>query len=116
MLLARHVTAGALRRFLKETRAFSLKILPSGPRVTAWRGVFGQNRPKSLPWRVSKALAVEQVQLALIPDEAGTGEILTYEFRALRGDDTFLIYVNVATGEEERILQVIQTENGTFAL
>ncbi len=72
--------------------------------------------PEEAEAALNGELAVEQVQLALIPDEAGTGEILTYEFRALRGDDTFLIYVNAATGEEERILQVIQTENGTFAL
>ncbi|HWI52971.1 MAG TPA: germination protein YpeB [Symbiobacteriaceae bacterium] len=61
-------------------------------------------------------LTVDRVQLALIPSQAGTGEILTYEFLTRLGEETFLIYVNAYTGQEEQILQQVQTEGGTFAL
>lgn len=65
---------------------------------------------------VRSDLRVERTQLALIPDQAGTGEILTYEFLARMGEEVFLIYVNANTGQEEQILQQIQNDGGTFAL
>lgn len=65
---------------------------------------------------VNPDLKVERVQLALIPTEAGDNEVLTYEFMGRLGDDTFLVYVNAKTGEEERIVQVLTTNNGTLAL
>lgn len=84
------------------------------------------HRPRALPApRVSPEeaqaalngdLEVEAVQLAVIPDEAGVGELMAYEFRAQHEGDTFLVYVNAATGAEERILQLIQSEDGTLAL
>jgi spore germination protein len=61
-------------------------------------------------------LQVQRTQLALIPDMAGTGEILTYEFLTTYGGDTFLVYINANTGQEEQILQQVQTDGGTFAL
>ncbi|HYF75807.1 MAG TPA: PepSY1/2 domain-containing protein, partial [Symbiobacteriaceae bacterium] len=61
-------------------------------------------------------LRVERTQLALIPNQAGSGEILTYEFLARMGEEVFLIYVNANTGQEEQILQQIQNDGGTFAL
>lgn len=65
---------------------------------------------------VRPELRVERAQLALIPDQAGSGEILTYEFLARMGEEVFLIYVNANTGQEEQILQQIQNDGGTFAL
>jgi germination protein YpeB len=61
-------------------------------------------------------LNVQRSQLALIPNLSGTGEILTYEFLTTLGNDTFLVYVNANTGDEEQILQQVQTDGGTFAL
>lgn len=61
-------------------------------------------------------LTVDRVQLAVIPSAAGTGELLTYEFLTRLGEETFLIYVNAETGQEEQILQQIQSDGGTFAL
>lgn len=65
---------------------------------------------------INPDLKVGRVQLALIPTEAGDQEVLTYEFMGQSGDDTYLVYVNAKTGEEERILQVLTTNNGTLAL
>ncbi|MCG0237767.1 MAG: germination protein YpeB [Firmicutes bacterium] len=65
---------------------------------------------------LNPAVEVEESRLALIPDAPGTGEILAYEFRVRMGDEAYLVYVNAMTGEEERVLQIIQTETGTFAL
>lgn len=61
-------------------------------------------------------LQVQRSQLALIPNLSGTGEVLTYEFLTTFGADTFLVYINANTGEEEQILQQVQTDGGTFAL
>ncbi|HWI63508.1 MAG TPA: germination protein YpeB [Symbiobacteriaceae bacterium] len=61
-------------------------------------------------------LTVDRTQLTLIPSQAGTGEILAYEFLTRFGEETFLIYVNAYTGQEEQILQQVQTDGGTFAL
>lgn len=60
-------------------------------------------------------LDVEQVRLAVIPDAAGTGEMVAHEFRVRRGADTYLVYVNAETGAEERILQLIETETASLA-
>lgn len=65
---------------------------------------------------VNPALAVEEVRLALIPTEAGDGEVLAWEFRGTLGEETYLVYVNAHTGLEERILQMLITESGTLAL
>ena len=65
---------------------------------------------------VRPELQVQRTQLTLIPDQAGTGEILTYEFLTTYGQETFLVYISADTGEEEQILQQVQTDGGTFAL
>jgi spore germination protein len=61
-------------------------------------------------------LQVERVTLALIPTEAGDGEVLCYEFLGSVDGETFLVYVNAKTGHEERILQLLFTDEGTLAL
>jgi len=66
--------------------------------------------------RLNPALQVARVQLALIPDMAGTGERLTYEFQGRMDDSIYLVYINAETGAEEQILQLIETEGGTFTL
>ncbi|WP_374713135.1 germination protein YpeB [Symbiobacterium terraclitae] len=84
------------------------------------------HRPRTLPApritaeearaRLNPALQVTRVQLALIPDAAGTGERLTYEFQGTMDDGIYLVYINAETGAEEQILQLIETEGGTFTL
>jgi len=61
-------------------------------------------------------LRVSRVQLALIPTEVGDGEVLAYEFLGTLGNQTYLVYVNAKSGQEERILQLLTTGNGTLAL
>ncbi|MGM0409751.1 MAG: germination protein YpeB [Bacillota bacterium] len=58
---------------------------------------------------------VDSVQLALIP-KSGLKEVLTYEVRGEVGNEVYLIYINALTGEEEQILQLISSSNGTFSI
>lgn len=84
------------------------------------------HQPRSLPQprltarqaeeRVNPNLEVTRVQLALIPDQAGTGEILAYELLGRVGDQTYLVYVNALTGAEEQVLQQVESDGGTFVL
>ncbi|MEC9488201.1 MAG: germination protein YpeB [Halanaerobium sp.] len=60
-------------------------------------------------------LDIENVILALIPLASGD-EVLTYEVRGRMEGETFLVYINAETGDEEKILRVKQSENGQFAL
>lgn len=66
--------------------------------------------------KVNGALKIHRTQTALIPNQAGTGEILTWEFLTTFGNETYLVYVNAHTGAEEQVLQQVQTDGGTFAL
>jgi len=66
--------------------------------------------------RLNPGLEVSRVQLALIPDLSGTGEVLAYEFQGKLGEDIYLVYINAETGAEEQILQLIVTDGGTFTL
>jgi len=66
--------------------------------------------------RLNPGWEVSRVQLALIPDLSGTGEVLAYEFQGKLGEDIYLVYINAETGAEEQILQLIVTDGGTFTL
>lgn len=55
---------------------------------------------------------IESERLALIPK--GKNEVLCYEFKGKYQEGDFIIYVNVVTGREEQVLQVIHNENGTL--
>ncbi|MEW8977643.1 MAG: germination protein YpeB [Symbiobacterium sp.] len=90
------------RQYLTHHRQ---RTLPA-PRLTADQARAGLN----------PSLEVSRVQLALIPDLAGTGEHLTYEFQGKMGEDIFLVYINAETGAEEQILQLIEADGGTFTL
>lgn len=65
--------------------------------------------------RLNRDLQLQRVQLTLIPTQSGTDELLAYEFLTTMGKDTYLVYINAATGGEEQILQQIETDGGTFA-
>lgn len=65
--------------------------------------------------RVSPLLSVGRGRLALIPLET-LEEVLTWEFPADLGGDPYIIYINAVTGDEERILKLLQTEEGTLVI
>lgn len=58
---------------------------------------------------------IESVRLAVIP-KSSLKEVLTYEVRGLSAGDTFIIFIDANTGDEEQVLKIIKGENGTFAL
>jgi hypothetical protein len=58
---------------------------------------------------------VESKNLALIPTEAKK-ELLVYEFKGTVNDKKCIIYINALTGEEENLLMIIETPNGTLTM
>ncbi|MCD8375877.1 MAG: germination protein YpeB [Oscillospiraceae bacterium] len=63
---------------------------------------------------VSPQLEVLSHQLALIPT-AGESEVLCHEFKCRTQQDAHvLVYVNAATGNEERILLLLEDDSGTL--
>lgn len=63
--------------------------------------------------RVATRLTIEGVRLVLIPTEE-LGEKLCYEWSGKNGDETFIVYTDAHTGEEEDIKQILDAEDGTF--
>ncbi len=53
--------------------------------------------------------------IAIIPTES-KNEILTYEFKGKMNKKEFLIYINAKTGEEERVLLILETEGGILTM
>lgn len=65
---------------------------------------------------VRQRMDVEQVRLAVIPLET-LDEVLCYEVKGRTDqDEEFYIYINVVSGDEERILKVIKTDGGALTL
>lgn len=64
---------------------------------------------------LNKNLNIQSENLAIIPTEYKT-EILCYEFKGKVDDREFLVYINAETGEEEDILVIYNTPNGTLAM
>ncbi len=66
--------------------------------------------------QVSGELATKgEPRLALIPLET-LEEVLTWEIEATLGDERFLIYINADDGSQERILRLVETEEGSKTL
>lgn len=65
--------------------------------------------------RVHPALSVGEGRLALIPLET-LAEVLTWEFPADLNGDPYLVYINAVTGDEEQILKLLTTNEGTLVL
>lgn len=53
--------------------------------------------------------------VAIIPTESKS-EVLTYEFKGKVNGKEFLIYVNSQTGEQQKVLLIINTPNGTLTM
>ena len=66
--------------------------------------------------RVDSSLTVLSRQLALIPT-GGEYEVLCHEFKCQNADGGHvLVYVNATTGQQERILLLLEDENGTLVI
>lgn len=65
--------------------------------------------------KLNKNLNIKSETLAIIPTEYKT-EILCYEFKGTIEDREFLVYINAETGEEEDILVIYNTPNGTLTM
>ncbi|NLY55305.1 MAG: germination protein YpeB [Firmicutes bacterium] len=64
---------------------------------------------------VNPRLQVENVRLALIPLPT-LAEVLCWEVRCKFNEETYLVYLEAQTGEEEQILQVVDAEEGTLVI
>lgn len=66
--------------------------------------------------KVPESLTVEHSRIALIPT-AGGEERLCHEFVCTNGDEQkYIIYVNAVSGEQEKILILLEDENGSLTL
>lgn len=59
--------------------------------------------------QVNPNVDVHEEQLAIIKNELGN-EILCYEFIGTLGDDTYKMYINATTGEEEKVEKLKEAE------
>jgi len=62
---------------------------------------------------ISPLLQVQRVRLCVIPD--GDGERLCYEITGLYGDQTYMVYIDAATGEEADVLLMVDGAQGPMA-
>ena len=60
---------------------------------------------------ISEYIALSSCRLALVPTKGG-GEVLTYEFYGTRGEDKYFVYVDAISGEELKIMRVLDGERG----
>ncbi len=64
---------------------------------------------------VSTSLAVSGTRLALIPKD-NLDEVLCYEFKGNFHDKNFIIYINAQNGYEEKILLLIESDEGILTV
>lgn len=65
---------------------------------------------------VSDSLKVQgSGRLALIPLDVDK-EKLTWEFKGTLGEDTYLVYINAVDGQEEKVLRLLDTNNGILTM
>lgn len=65
--------------------------------------------------KVSKSIEITSEGLAAIPKDNKT-EVLCYEFKGKFNGKNYIVYINATTGAEEKILILLETENGTLTL
>lgn len=63
--------------------------------------------------KLNKKLEVSSSGMAVIPTEWNT-EVLCYEFKGNTAESDFIVYINAETGEEQDILMIINTPDGTL--
>ncbi|MEG1547975.1 MAG: germination protein YpeB [Clostridia bacterium] len=64
---------------------------------------------------ISTNIKVESREKALIPLTPNT-ECLCYEFKGKVGEEEYIIYINVLTGDEEHVLKIINSEDGQLVI
>ena len=62
--------------------------------------------------KIPSEYQVEMSRLCLAPIEYGE-EVLCYEYKCLKDDVTYYIYINANNGTTENILRVVQTSDGS---
>lgn len=65
--------------------------------------------------RINRHLTIGQVKLAMIPLESKR-EVLCYECRGDFNGQNYLIYVNALSGKEEKILLLLESEEGVLTM
>ncbi|MGI6575166.1 MAG: germination protein YpeB [bacterium] len=65
--------------------------------------------------RVAEGMDIQRTRLAVIP-MSNLEEKFCYEVRGRLNDSTYLVYINALTGDEEQILQLVETEDGVRAM
>jgi len=65
--------------------------------------------------RISDALTVEQVSLALIP-KCNTREVLCYECKCRLDETFFIVYINAENGAEEELFEVLNSAEGDLVV
>ncbi|MNP52532.1 Sporulation protein YpeB [compost metagenome] len=64
---------------------------------------------------INKNIKIDSEDLAIIPTDSRT-EVLVYEFKGTIDERNFLIYVNAKTGQEEKVLLIIDTPGGILTM
>lgn len=65
--------------------------------------------------KASTKMQITNTRLSLIP-LLSTREVFCYEFVGKKDDTTFVVYINAENGNEENILQIIDTPDGQLAM
>lgn len=104
-----------------------VKVAMDNGRVLAFdgRGYLTNHQRRNLPEpkvtaeearrKVDEGMNPARARLAVIPTDGGR-EVLAWEVRGQRGDTTYLIYINARDGEEESILQMVDTPQGRLGM
>lgn len=64
---------------------------------------------------LSPGLQVQSHAMALIPVTPET-EVLCHEFKCTLGEDSYILYINAANGEEEQIFKIIDSADGQLVI
>jgi germination protein YpeB len=64
---------------------------------------------------VSQKISIKNIRLTIIPMES-MREVLCYEFYGTYNNERYMVYINAIDGTEERILKIMDTENGELSM
>lgn len=104
-----------------------VKIARDNGQVVGWeaQSYFMHHRPRELPSakltaaeahkRLGPGLTPERTRLVLLSLPGGS-EVLTYEIKARKSSDRFLVYINARNGNEEEITKIIPQPEGELVL
>ncbi|MDP4118525.1 MAG: germination protein YpeB [Bacillota bacterium] len=88
-------------------------------------GFLMNNKTRSLPKvllseaearaQISSLLDIDAIQLAVIPTDSRS-ELLCYELKGHVENKHFLVYINAATGVEEKVMVLLESKNGILTM